>query len=116
MPVKIHISESAVAAKVEGAFQKGLEVLSEEILNDCNQYCKEESGALIASSLIHSRPKEGKLIWKTPYARRQYWEIRTAHKDVNPGAVWRWCEHARIRHTGKWTRQAQRLLEMNLKA
>lgn len=113
--VKIHISESAVAARVQAAFQAGLAQLSEEILNDCNQYCKEDSTTLIASSLIYSKPAEGKLIWRTPYARRQYWDIRTAYTDANPGARWRWCDYARIRHSGKWAKQAQRLLEMNLK-
>lgn len=110
----IRINKSAVEAKVMAAFNKGLAVLSEEILNDCNQYCKEDSGTLIASSLMHSLPAQGKLIWQTPYARRQYWEIRTAYTDVNPGASWKWCEVARRKHFDRWQRQAQRLLEMNL--
>ena len=113
MPVWINIPQSAVTAKVTGAFQSVLPQLSEEILNDCNQYCKEDSGTLIASSHVHSRPQEGKLIWQTPYARRQYWEIRTAFKTVNPGATWRWCEYAKQRHKSRWERQAQRLMEMN---
>ena len=114
MPVKINISKSAVTAKGSGAFQSALPQLSEEILNDCNQYCKEDTGALIASSLVHSRPQEGKLIWQTPYARRQYWAIRMAFKTVNPGATWRWCETAKQRHKARWERQAQRLMEDNL--
>ena len=114
MPVRINISQSAVTARVTDAFQSALPQLSEEILNDCNQFCKEDTGALIASSLVHSRPQEGKLIWQTPYARRQYWAIRTAFKTVNPGATWRWCEHAKQRFKSRWERQAQRLTEMNL--
>ena len=114
MPVRINISKSAVTAKVSGAFQSALPQLSEEILNDCNQYCKEDTGTLIASSLVHSVPSEGKLIWQTPYARRQYWAIRTAFKTVNPGAAWRWCEYAKQRYKARWERQAQRLMEMNL--
>lgn len=114
MPVKINIQKHAVEAKVKGAFDASLPLLSEEILNDCNQYCKEDSGALIASSLVHSRPKEGKLIWMTPYARRQYWAIRTAFKTVNPNATWRWCEYAKQKCLEKWNRQAQRLMEGNL--
>lgn len=114
MPVRLSISRSAVTAKVETAFKAGLPQLSELILQDCNQYCKEDTGTLIASSLAHSRPQEGKLIWQTPYARRQYWEIRTAHKDVNPNAIWRWCEAAKRHCIGKWRLQAQRALEMNL--
>lgn len=114
MPVKINIPKGAVVAKVEKAFKAGLPQISEEILNDCNQYCKEDTGMLIASSLVHSRPQEGKLIWQTPYARRQYWEIRTAYTDVNPNASWKWCEVAKRLRKDQWQRQAQRLMEMNL--
>ncbi|MBO5917355.1 MAG: hypothetical protein J6Q14_01140 [Oscillospiraceae bacterium] len=114
MPVKINLHQNAVEARVSGAFQAGLPQLCEEILNDCNQFCKEDTGTLIASSMVHSRPQDGKLIWQTPYARRQYWAIRTAFKTVNPGATWRWCEYAKQKHLAQWEKQAQRLMEMNL--
>ena len=114
MPVRINISQSAVTARVTGAFQAGLPQLSEEILNDCNQFCKEDTGTLIASSLVHSRPQEGKLIWQTPYARRQYWEIRTAYTDRNPKATWKWCEVAKANHKEQWSRQANALMHSGL--
>ena len=114
MPVTIKIDKSAVKAKVQGAWEKGLPLLAEEIMNDCNQYCKERDGALKASSLTHSRPQQGQIIWQTPYARRQYWEIRTAIPDVNPHASWKWCEVAKRNHKERWARQAQKLMEMNL--
>lgn len=114
MPVKIDISKHAVEAKVMNAWKNSLPLLSEEILNDCNQYCKEDTGMLIASSLTHSRPQDGTLIWQTPYARVQYWRIRTAYTDVNPNATWKWCAVAKNHHLSKWERQAQRLVELNL--
>ena len=114
MAVKIRIDKSAVRAKVEGAWERGLGILTTEIRNDCNQYCKEDTGMLIASSMIHSVVDAGQIIWQTPYARRQYWEIQTAVKDTNPKASWKWCEVAKMRHRERWARQAQRLLEMNL--
>lgn len=114
MPVKIKIDKSAVVAKVEGAFNKGLAMLSSEILDDCNQYCKEDTGMLIQSSYIHSQPQLGMLVWQTPYARRQYWAIRTAYTDVNPNAIWKWCEVAKKKHLKKWERQAQKALGSNL--
>ena len=112
--MKLVLNKSAVVAKVVGAFEKGLPLLASEIRNDCNQYCKEDTGMLIASSMIHSRLDQGKIIWQTPYARRQYWEIRTAYKDVNPNATWRWAEYAKQACMSKWLTQAQRLMEMNL--
>lgn len=114
MPIRIRINTHAVQVQVEDAFNAGLPQLSEEILNDCNQYCKEDTGTLIASSLVHSRPQDGLLIWQTPYARRQYWEIRTAYTDVNPKATWKWCEAAKRYRLAQWNRQAQRLMEENL--
>ena len=112
--VTIHINPSAVAARVTSAWQHGLPQLAEDILNDCNQYCKMDMGHLIQSSLLHSVPSEGKLVWRTPYAKRQYWEIRTAYTDENPQASWKWCEVAKRNHREQWKEQAQRLLDMNL--
>ena len=109
MPVKINISKSAVVAKVMTAFTDTLPELSEEILGDCNKYCKEDTGTLIASSLVHSVLSEGKLIWQTPYARRQYWAIRTAYRTVNPEARWRWCEYAKQHHMADWQKTAQKI-------
>ncbi len=114
MPVRINLHRNAVEARVSGAFQNALPQLSEEILNDCNQYCKFAEGGLKDSAMIHSRPQEGKLIWQTPYARRQYWEIRAANKTPNPNATWRWCEYAKQKRLAQWEAQAERLTRGNL--
>lgn len=114
MPVKIIFSREKVETRIKYAFGAGMGMLANEILNDCNQYCKEDTGMLIASSYIHSQLDVGRLIWQTPYARRQYWEIRTAIPDPNPNATWKWCEAAKKARLPIWERQAQRLLEMNL--
>ena len=114
MPVKIDIQPDKIMVKVDGAFQNGLERLSTEILADCNEFCKEDTGTLILSSWIHSQLEKGRLIWATPYARRQYYGIRTAHKDKNPQATWKWCHAAKLRWRDRWNRLAQKCLEDNL--
>ena len=114
MPVHINIDRKGVVTKVDYGFKKGLGILTNEILNDMNQYCKFDNGQLITSSYIHSRFDEGIIIWQTPYARRQYWEIKTAVTDRNNFATWKWGHVAKQKHMTKWTRQAQRMLEMNL--
>lgn len=113
--MKINIPKAKIEAKVTAAFKNTLPELCEEILNDCNQYCKEADHGLIDSSYTHSEPRNGKLIWQTPYAKRQYWEIETAHKDKNPHATWKWCEVAKRHHLDRWTRQEQALLERSMK-
>ena len=108
MSVKIKIDENKIQAKIDNTWQTGLEMLSSQILRDCNEYCKMDTGMLIMSSYIHSRLKEGILIWNTPYAARQYYEIQTAYtQGGNPNATWRWCEVARNRYHERWARQAQ---------
>ena len=111
MPVKINISTKQVETKVMTAWEKGLAALSEEILADCNEYCKEDQHTLIDSSLIHSQPKIGKLIWETPYAKRQYWAIKTS---LTPGRTWKWCETAKRKNKSRWQRLAEKGLRDNL--
>ena len=102
-----NINQAGIVADKTKAWEKALPVLSSLIRTDCNKYCKEDTGMLIASSLIHSDLNNGKLVWQTPYAARQYYEIRTAYHDVNPMASWRWCEVAFNNFKDKWIRQAQ---------
>lgn len=111
MPVKIMISPQQVEAKVMSAWKKGLKDLSDEILADCNEYCKEDNHKLIDSSLASSKPDEGKLIWQTPYAKRQYWEIRTS---LTPGRTWKWCETAKKKWKSRWNQLAEKGLKENL--
>ena len=107
MSVKFKIDENTIKVKMDNAWETGLEMLSSQILKDCNRYCKEDTGILILSSFIHSDLKRGKLVWNTPYAARQYYEIQTAYKDVNSNASWRWCELAKKLHQDEWGRMAQ---------
>lgn len=112
MSVKITVNETGIKATIDNAWESGLEMLSSQILQDCNRYCKEDTGMLIMSSLIHSKLKQGVLIWNTPYAARQYYEIRTAYKDVNSNASWRWVELAKQLHGKDWERQAQAITRL----
>ena len=111
MAVTIDIHPEKIVLKVESAWNEAMTPLAQEILDDCNQYCKEDSGALIASSYIHSELSKGRLIWQTPYAKRQYWAIPTS---LTPGRVWKWCHYAMSRHKAQWERQAQILLRGKL--
>lgn len=107
MAVKININANTIRAEIDNNWGTGLEMLSSEILRDCNEFCKEDTGMLIMSSYIHSDLKRGKLVWRTPYAARQYYEIRTAYHDVNGRASWRWCEVAKQNYKEEWIRKAQ---------
>lgn len=112
MAVRIEINENSIKAKIDNTWANGLEMLSTQILKDCNLYCKEDTGMLIMSSFIHSDLKHGLLVWQTPYAARQYYEIQTAYHDVNSNATWRWVEYAKKLHLADWVRQAQAITRL----
>ena len=104
--MKITISRAAVEAKVNNAWKRNLFALTTEILADCNDYVKRSpEHTMRDSSLIHSKPGDGLIVWETPYAKRQYWEIQTA---LTPGTTWRWIETAKRNHFQQWQNAAQR--------
>lgn len=107
--MKIIMNRGQVKTKIQAAWKNSLLPLSSQILQDCNYFVKVDTHMLESSALIHSNLAEGELIWQTPYARRQYWEIRTAFPDINPNASWKWCERARERYRKDWELIAQKL-------
>lgn len=109
--MKIMIDENEIGAKIMNAWKKNLFALSSEILQDCNEYVKIDKGTLKTSSTIHSRLKEGKLVWKTPYAKRQYWTIP---KGKTPGTTWKWCETAKDKKMKRWNELATKGVRDNL--
>ena len=104
--MKITISKAQVQAKVMGAWKENLFGLTSEIMADCNDYVKRSpEHTMRDSSLIHSKLNDGLIVWQTPYAKRQYWEIQTA---LTPGTTWRWIETAKRAHLTQWQALAQR--------
>lgn len=105
MPIRINIDPNRCAAKVMGVWKENLPGLSAQVLQDCNQYVKVDQHILEGSSYEHSILEEGKLIWQTPYAKRQYWKIETS---LTPGRTWKWCETAKRKCREAWRKFAQR--------
>ena len=111
MPVQIRIDPNKVGLKVQGAWKESLLPLSSQILGDCNQYVKVDQHTLESSSYAASDLHNGKLVWDTPYAKRQYWAIKTS---LTPGRTWKWCETAKRKWLSKWKQKAEEGLKNNL--
>lgn len=109
MGIRIEINKAAVIGRLTKAWNETLLPVSEQALKDCNELCKQDQGNLIASSQVHSDLPKGRLVWETPYAKRQYWEIPTASQDKNPGAQWRWAHAAKVLNGDNWRKLAQKL-------
>ena len=111
MPVRIVFDPDRCAVNVKGAWQKGLFALTSQVMQDTNQYVKHDTGTLETSSTVQAQIGTGLIIWDTPYAKRQYWEIQTS---LTPGRTWKWCETAKKKHKKTWERIAEKLLRENL--
>lgn len=111
MPIRIQIDPNKVGAKVMGAWKESLLPLSSQILEDCNQYVKVDQHTMESSSYAASDLNNGKLVWDTPYAKRQYWEIKTS---LTPGRTWKWCETAKRKFKSDWQKLAEKLLRSKL--
>ena len=103
MRVEVDIRSSVTGADVSQATRKAIAMTSEQALKDCNYYCKQDYGALIQSSLIHSDINGGVLKWVTPYAEYQY-TFPSARKDKNPNASPEWCAKAEGDFKDQWER------------
>ena len=111
MPIRIQIDQNKVGAKVMGAWKESLLPLSGQIMQDCNKYVKVDSHAMELSSGAASDLHNGKIVWDTPYAKRQYWEIKTS---LTPGRTWKWCETAKRKFKSDWQKLAEKLLRSKL--
>ena len=111
MPIQIKIDPNKVGLHVKGAWDKGLFILSSQVLGDCNQYVKVDQHTMESSSYVASRLSEGKLVWDTPYAKRHYWAIPTS---LTPGRTWKWCETAKRKWKARWQKLAEKGLRDNL--
>ena len=111
MPIRIQIDPNKVGVKVATAWKESLLPLSSQILEDCNQYVKVDQHTMESSSYAASDLNNGKLVWDTPYAKRQYWEIRTS---LTPGRTWKWCETAKRKFKSDWQKLAEKLLRSKL--
>lgn len=92
MSVKVTIDKNAVAVRLSAANEKALKTLKGQVIADCNEFCPEDQGVLIASSETQSYvmsyfgETELRLVWSTPYARYLYYGVLMV--DSKTGSAW----------------------------
>ena len=103
MPAKVTLLFDAASfgQSVKVRWQKALPDIAAVVLADCNRYARDDTGKLIQSAYAASSLAQGKLIWRTPYARRVYYTEQASHAN-NANASLRWCERACALHLAQW--------------
>lgn len=140
MSVKVSINKSQVAMKIRDAGEKGIGIVSQTVLDDCNEYAPDDQDGLVDSSAIHSDLLNGKLVWKTPFARYLYHGVLMV--DEKTGSAWaregqtkvkaspevklkfdkikhpkagsHWCERAKADHGKEWREIYEKVLRQGL--
>lgn len=102
--VKITLKESGIKSDIESKIQQQQKYFDALVLQDSNFFCPIKTGTLQKSAIINSRPGSGELVWKTPYARRQYYDYHKPPYQPNPNACGKWFEAAKARWLEKWVR------------
>ena len=102
--VKTALNSAEIKADLEATTRQVQAPLDALILQDSNYFCPIKTGTLQKSAIINSRLGSGELVWKTPYARRQYYEYSKPPYQPNPNACGKWFEAAKARWLEKWVR------------
>ncbi len=98
------LNSAAIKADVEAQTRQVQAPLDALILSDSNYFCPLKTGTLQKSAIINSRIGSGELVWRTPYARRLYYEYEKPAHQANPNACSKWFEAAKARFYDKWVR------------
>ena len=91
------------------AVERMLLMVSMEWLKDSNKYVYKDRGDLQDSAQIHSDFKNGIIRWRTPYARKRFYEGGSPG-DGNRNARPRWSEHSKSENLAKYKRMQKKLM------
>lgn len=103
---KINFNESGVLHNISTRLSQVQARLDVQVLKDSNYYCPMYTGTLKKSGIIHTVPGSGVIIWRTPYARKQYYGMPNKSHQYNPNATMRWFEAAKAKKLKEWVRIA----------
>ncbi|MCQ2485820.1 MAG: minor capsid protein [Clostridia bacterium] len=98
----IIFDEKKIIKAEEEKKQFAQKALDSVVLQDSNFYCPLKTSALQKSAINNTRIGSGEIIWKTPYARRQYYEYVRPFYQPNPNACAKWFEAAKAKYIDKW--------------
>lgn len=101
--VKANFNEQAVKARFAKTIDLAQMKLDQQVITDSNYYCPLKTGTLQKSAQINTVIGSGLVVWRTPYARAQYYGVNfDRSKDPNPNACAKWFEAAKSRKLEAW--------------
>lgn len=101
--LKIDFDPDNVRQRIDVDKSRAQKILDARILQDSNFYCPMKNGILQKSGIAHTVIGSGRIIWQTPYARRQYYGESFDHSEGrNINARAKWFEAAKAKNLKLW--------------
>lgn len=102
--VKSTLKESVIKSDIEGKIQREQKYFDALVLQDSNYFIPIKTHTMEASSIESTKIGTGEVVWRTDYARRQYYDYHKPPYQPNPNACGKWFEAAKARWLEKWVR------------
>lgn len=102
--IKTVLNDAAIKTDIEAITRQVQAPLDALIMADSNYFCPIKTGDLQKSAIINSHIGTGEIVWRTDYARRQYYDYHKPPYQPNPNACGKWFEAAKARWFDKWVR------------
>lgn len=114
MKVTVKLNKRRIMNRYSGSIRETQYRLDSQVQKDSNFYAPRYRGDLQDSSVIHSRLGSGEVVWRTPYARRLYYNPQyNFSKDKNANARGLWFEAAKSFRGRSWIALAQSVFRRN---
>ena len=101
---KVILNAGGIKSDIEHDVKRAQAPLDAMVLSDSNYFVPIKTGTLQKSGIINTRIGSGEVTWRTPYARRLYYEYKKPAHQANPSACSKWFEAAKARWLDKWVR------------
>ena len=94
--VKMDFNTKKLHAKSETLKKNAVTFVGNELLRKCDPYVPFDTGMLRDSGVSHSKPEDGYLMWKTPYAIKQWRYGKSRGLRGKKWALRAWADHGKM--------------------
>ena len=96
LKVKINFNPKQLHAKSDALKKQAVTFVGNELLRKCDPYVPFDTGMLRDSGVSHSKPAQGYLMWKTPYAVKQWRYGKSKGLRGRKWALRAWADHGKM--------------------
>lgn len=91
--IKLNANLDNLKAKSSQLKAKAVTYVSNELLKKCDIYIPFDTGMMRDSGISHSVAEQGKLVWKTPYVKKQWLNGRANGLRGKQWALRAWADY-----------------------